>query len=351
MEEIVYRLKDGDEALEEIRVEEGVTTLPDHAFRRAAALKRLYLPISVVRLGHGLFEGLADIDIYYGGSAESWRRITEDIREERDIYHEGKYDHQPFNSGFGSYYSKTVVLIHFDYRAKNLCVHTADGEEICYNAIVDAEEELKLHPSVKTIAYDTVRNKESLRAVRIPETVTRLGDEAFAYAEELCEVYIPDSVEFIDRRAFFGCTALKRVRLPKGVKHIGTEAFCCCRALSEINLPEGLITLGDYALSDTALTEVRLPLSIENLGAWAFASSKELTKVDIPDGLVKLPRYIFTGCTELKAITLPETVMKIEPTATVDSAVEVIYYRGETPPKFVGGAAAAPKGLRLEKLN
>ena len=351
MEEVIFRLSNGDESAEEIRISDGVTTLPDGLFRRCAALKRVYLPKSVTRLGHGLFSGLSDIDVYYCGRADAFRKMTEDIREERDIYHEGKYDRQPFNSGEGSYYSKARVLIRFDFGSKNLRVHTED-EVLYYHLSLDACEELSLPPSVDTISSETLRNKESLRSVRIPDTVKRIGYAAFAYAEKLQEVYIPDSVEDIDRRAFFGCVSLVKVRLPKGLKRISNEAFCCCRSLSELSLPEGLLILGDYALSETALTSATLPKGLTVLGDWAFSKCKELKSVTLPDGLKALPKSIFNRCEGLTEITLPPYVKRVgEDAFAYCTSLASVYYLGEKEPKFDEGALTGTDGVKIIRVD
>ena len=65
----------------------------------------------------------------------------------------------------------------------------------------------------------------------LPDTVTYIGDYAFATCEDLQYVYIPSHVETIGDRAFYGCDELCYVSVPENCKSIGAEAFEACPRL------------------------------------------------------------------------------------------------------------------------
>lgn len=63
-----------------------------------------------------------------------------------------------------------------------------------------------------------------------------------------CEnTVIPDSVTEIGEGAFAGCAGPEEVNVPKGVTKIGAGAFYCCTGLSKIFIPESVIEVGESA--------------------------------------------------------------------------------------------------------
>lgn len=78
----------------------------------------------------------------------------------------------------------------------------------------------------------------------IPDTVTKIGEEAYCCCNELEEVVIPDSVKKIGKGAFCACANLIKVVIPDSVIEIGSGAFDECDSLIEIHLPASLRKLG-----------------------------------------------------------------------------------------------------------
>lgn len=76
-----------------------------------------------------------------------------------------------------------------------------------------------------------------LKEVILPEGLTEIPADCFAYCISLTSVHIPDSVERIGERAFRRCSALKRLRLPKRLTSIASGAFLQCTALYELDVP------------------------------------------------------------------------------------------------------------------
>ena len=64
----------------------------------------------------------------------------------------------------------------------------------------------------------------SLASVTIPDSVTEIGERAFAGCSSLASVTIPDSVTRIKRQAFVGCGSLASVTNPESVTQIGYES-------------------------------------------------------------------------------------------------------------------------------
>lgn len=59
----------------------------------------------------------------------------------------------------------------------------------------------------------------------VPQGITTVGKEAFAYCQWLTGVTIPDSAVRIGAHAFYGCKNLKDLSIPESVAGIGFSAF------------------------------------------------------------------------------------------------------------------------------
>lgn len=83
--------------------------------------------------------------------------------------------------------------------------------------------------------------------VKIPEGVTLIADEAFAY-----------------------CSGIVRIVCPRSLRQIGARSFAACRNLTELELPDGLLTLGENALQECIhLTALTIPASVTEIAPQA----------------------------------------------------------------------------------
>ena len=85
-------------------------------------------------------------------------------------------------------------------------------------------------------------NSASIIEVVIPNSVTRIGNQAFRDCSSLSSVIIPNSVTSIGDYAFYGCKPLTSVTIPNSVTKIGYEAFFHCSSIT-IENEKGKINL------------------------------------------------------------------------------------------------------------
>ena len=79
-------------------------------------------------------------------------------------------------------------------------------------------------------------------------TVTVIGEEAFANANNLTVVYIPETITTIERRAFAGSSVKKAfLHHARGLKEIGAYAFTECHNLIQADISDGVETIGEFA--------------------------------------------------------------------------------------------------------
>ena len=171
-----------------------------------------------------------------------------------------------------------------------------------------------------------------LENIKIPDTVTSIGERSFADCTKLEKIIFSEKVETIDRRAFLGCTSLKSISLPDSIISMGTEIFSGCTSLASVKLPnkrvnimsstfEGCTSLTEIALPDTvttiqdhafknctALKTINWSKSITDIQSYAFENCDALTKLDIPNTVTSIGTGAFYDCGGLTDITVPNSV-------------------------------------------
>lgn len=85
--------------------------------------------------------------------------------------------------------------------------------------------------------FSFLRGNFKARSVEIPNTVTSIGEKAFAGCSMLQEINIPESVTVIGEKAFENCMSLSSIIIPASVKSIGKDAFKGCEYLLAISKP------------------------------------------------------------------------------------------------------------------
>ena len=106
--------------------------------------------------------------------------------------------------------------------------------------------------------------------------------------------------------AFLGCTSLKSVKLPQGLKKLGFQAFSECESLQSINMPNSLEDIGSNCFAYCSnLDNVEFPDSLKHIGHNAFSFCSSLKEVILPDGLEEIESYAFSDCDSLQRVRLP----------------------------------------------
>ena len=77
---------------------------------------------------------------------------------------------------------------------------------------------------------------DNLESIIIPDSVTKIGYNAFYSCKNLKSITIPDSVTSIDGYAFMYCTNLSSITIPNSVNNIGEGAFCVWTSSQTINI-------------------------------------------------------------------------------------------------------------------
>ena len=73
-----------------------------------------------------------------------------------------------------------------------------------------------------------------LRSATIPDSVTSIGDNVFAFCNNLTSITIGDGVTSIGYSAFSSCSGLTSVTIPNSVTSIYADAFMYCTSVTDV---------------------------------------------------------------------------------------------------------------------
>ena len=165
------------------------------------------------------------------------------------------------------------------------------------------------------IDNDAFGGNESLREVVFSETVTTVDKYAFMNCTALETVYIPENVVNFGDRVFAGCTSLKTVTLLSDIVSMPTNMFSGCSALSELTINPDIAEFSYGCFNGcSSLTDLSFVENGAVIGSYAF-NGTGAESVVLSDSLIAIPDYAFTNCPDLKVVTIPESVVFIQPHA------------------------------------
>ena len=93
---------------------------------------------------------------------------------------------------------------------------------------------LTIPNSVTKIGLDAFRSCNKLSTVSIPNTLETISDNAFYYCSKLSSIEFPEYLKSIGSNAFYNCKLLKSIKIHKWVNAIGAGAFSGCSGLASI---------------------------------------------------------------------------------------------------------------------
>ena len=160
---------------------------------------------------------------------------------------------------------------------------------------------------------------ENTGTLRLPESVTSIGEGAFANLEGLKTIIIPGTVKKIQQKAFAYNSTLETVIMEEGVEYIGHGAFKECTNLQTVQMPNSVNTINTQAFYyDPKLSNINISSGIENIPAYCFLRTN-LKNVEIPEGVLTISDCAFSECSSLESIKISKTVKDIADTAFTKS--------------------------------
>lgn len=159
--------------------------------------------------------------------------------------------------------------------------------------------------------------RAAIEKIEIGENVKSIGDYAFyhCYAAEEAEIEAT-ALTSIGKCAFWMCTVLEEIVVPETVTEIGDSAFAYCTTLTSVSV-SNLSTLGASAfMGCTALEVASFDGAISAIPAKAFMNCTALTTVAYPD-TVTASSIAEDAFANVDMEKLSQSVVKSEATLTI----------------------------------
>ena len=205
--------------------------------------------------------------------------------------------------------------------------------------------------------------------VKIPDSVTSIGEYVFFEKKHIEEVIIPDSVTSIGEYAFCDCINLESVTVPDSVTYIGDKAFNDTPWLKnnpdemviagkvllkynkkdekKVKIPNSVTCIADHAFEYCRFKSITIPNSVTDMTGRAFSSCRSLSNINvnknntalcdvdgvlfskekdvlirypsakaetaytIPDSVTSIGCCAFYDCENLESVTIPDSVTNI----------------------------------------
>lgn len=197
----------------------------------------------------------------------------------------------------------------------------------------------------------------------VSNSVTTIGDWAFAYTAGLTGLNFGSQVSSIGYATFYDCTSLTNFTLPPSVISIGSSAFGSCHSLTSVIIPNQVVSLGNFAFSYcTGLTNAAIGSGVGDVGDGSapFDNCSKLPAINVdaanptlssPGGvlynhgqtvILEYPKgktagsyaisntvtsiggYAFDSCLNLTGITIPNNVTNIGANAFYYSSINSV---------------------------
>ena len=180
-----------------------------------------------------------------------------------------------------------------------------------------------------------------LERVYVPDTVTYIGERAFAYCEKLSYLHLSNSLKGIGNYAFCNTIALTEINVPKtltdidtygwnwrypfsgsgivkinwadGITQVPYALFGGCIKLEQVNVPDTITEVKERSFAGCEkLVEVNIPDTVTSIGASAFSGCKSIQNMKLPGKLTFIGNYAFRNCTSLIKVTIPKTLTTVD---------------------------------------
>ena len=152
---------------------------------------------------------------------------------------------------------------------------------------------------------DGYKNNSNLENIYIGSHVTSINFQAFLGTTGLTSVKIPETVTTLGQGAFSG-SGLTSVFVPDSVTDMGSSAtFDACLSLTSAIIGNNVPTVPIFGLAGSPLlSSVSLGSSVTTIGASAFQGDIGLTSIALPSGVTSIGTSAFSGCTTLASISI-----------------------------------------------
>ncbi len=314
------------DALVSIQLGNDIIAIPDYCFYGCESLTDIELPSSAKKIGEGAFAYCY--------------RLT-DVRNMENVEEMGAFS---FYQCCGL--TKINLSAKLDSIPQNAFTYCTNLEEIdLSNVRVVEDEAFSMTDKLKSVTFSdnlvrigdaafaidyTIPNERGLSGdLNLPASLTHMGKNAF-YQTNISTLEINSNIDTPDELLwgnFYGCKNLTMITVNEGVRKLHLK-FSQCSALETVLLPDSLEEIGYVKIYDDYdiivsehwnvfsgcenLKNITLPKSLKMISNGSFSGCKSLEHIELPEGMAALCLGTFKDCSGLRSIHIPSTIEMID---------------------------------------
>lgn len=286
-----------------------VVSVEKEAFREENTMKSIYLPSSVKTVADAVFWNCTKLkDVWIDGATSIATRAIDRCPVLRGV---------TFGEGVEGVAENAIAECPIvqgifalegndNYRSVNGVLYTKDMTTLMQYASGGTATEFVVPEGVTSIAQNAFAYNQTLTEVALPSSLEHVG--AFAFYRSVIEsVAFPETLKTIGENAFGYCLGLDgALTLPEGLESIGGYAFVGCEELTgRLTIPDTVVSIGEFAFFECfKLQWLTLGEKVENIGTYAFYYCYNLAdSLVIPDSVTSIGSYAFAWCYGLDEVT------------------------------------------------
>ena len=362
-----------DESVSKVVISEGITSIGKKSFVSMNTLESVSFPESLTKIGEAAFYGcgnLIKVELPNGVKTINSGAFANCYRMKQFVGNGITH--------FGDYVFQSTAMESFEIPSgvseiSSIMFYGNDTLEKCTVAegnTTFTEDNGIIYSKDKKILYWYPSCKEG-NSFSIPDSVTKIGDYAFyntAYLKSVdfsnvkvigegafyCsgldgKLVLSDNITEVGYFAFQNSNKITSVKFGKNLKEssysmfedcagitsidfgglsmLGMRTFLNCAGLKEVKIPDSMKEWGGSVFNQCENLEKFTANGLESVAYADFANCTSLKTVNLTK-VKKIYREAFTGCSSLKAITLPATTQWVDANA-FEASVDVKCLNGK----------------------
>ncbi len=261
-----------------VTISEGVESIGEGAFYNCTSLVEAVVPDTAVKVGSYAFYNCTSMTTATIG-------ITADAIGEYTFYNCKKLD--------------TIVI--------GISVESI-GDYAFYNCNLSR---LSVPQTVTSIGDYAFASNDNMERATLRKNLLTIGEGAFQDCGAMATVSIPTSVTEIGKAAFENCANITTITVPTGVTVINDLVFSGCEKLATVKLNGDVTSIGISAFYKCAFANITLPETVAVIDASAFMKCGNLSSINIPDATKKIGDSAFLDCVALESVSVPDDVTTV----------------------------------------
>lgn len=322
--------------LTKVTIPENLYRIREGAFRGCSNLCEIVVNSRNVNIDHNAFAGCTSLtNLILGADCDGFSHY--------------QFEECPSLSTFTVYASAERLPneIGFGLARKDMILNViGDCDQIKWSAYFMGHTKwtMRIGKGVKSIKERQFANgSQCLTNVVFASTVSTIGKGAFQ-SSGLINLEIPQGVIVVEDFAFAFCNSLESVRLPASLSVLGERVFAKTDVSKITVVPESPAFVVDdgvlYRLKDGEKVRVCqcssqlprdyvLPPTIKSIDSYAFDGCFNLTQLDLPEGFAVLQGNPFAGYHNLSRLGIPESMSQIMPEAIAPLSLSMLDIKGD----------------------